>query len=60
MGDQIEIQQIKQRKGRRSPIVKMRLDTGSGNFEYLDANTEQIESKSFESVGELSGEEIGI
>jgi GTPase SAR1 family protein len=62
MGDQIEIQQIKQRRGRRAPTVKMTLDTTSGCFKYLDSETKQIESKllTSESIGGFSGEEIGI
>lgn len=61
MGDQIEIQQIKQRRGRRAPTVKMRLDPNSGAFEYINSDGEPVEkSKVSDSLGDYNKEEIGI
>jgi hypothetical protein len=60
-GDQIEIQQIKQRKGRRAPIVKMTIDTASGSFSYVGAQQEAKADwdRTPDNVG-FSYEEIGI
>lgn len=60
-GDQIEIQQIKQRKGRRAPIVKMTIDTASGSFSYVGAQPEAKANwdKTPDCVG-FSYDEIGI
>jgi archaellum biogenesis ATPase FlaH len=61
MGDQIEIQQIKQRRGRRAPTKRMLLKQSSGAFGYLETETQPVESKlTAESIGAFSGEEIGI
>ena len=61
MGDQIEIQQIKQRKGRRAPTKKMLLKQSSGAFGYLDEQTEKVETKvTSDSIAAFNGEDIGI
>ena len=62
MGDQIEIQQIKQRKGRRAPTIKMMLNPNSGAFEDMkDGVTKQVgDNKSPETLGNFTEEELGI
>ena len=58
LGDQIEIQQLKKRVGRDSPIMKMKLDPNTGSFDYLNAPETEWE-KTPDSMG-LNSEEIGI
>jgi len=61
MGEQIEIQQLKQRRGRRSPTKRMQLNPSSGAFGYIDVQAPPVESKlTPESIGVFGGEDIGI
>jgi archaellum biogenesis ATPase FlaH len=61
MSNQVEIQQIKQRKGLRAPTMRMELEQASRCYRYLDSDTKKVEGvKLPDSLGDLSKEDIGI
>ncbi len=61
-GDQIEIQQLKQRKGKRASVARMNLDPATGAFTYLGAQHPEVKANGEQApdAAGFSSEEIGI